>query len=96
VADDDVRDAIRGALRAPPGSWAPVRKLARKALAPVEHFLSVEAASGVVLLAAAVIALAWANSPWRTLSAALCEIRERSVQWSAGCASSSGSPSSPA
>ena len=71
MADDDVRDAIRGALRAPPGSWAPVRKLARKALAPVEHFLSVEAASGVVLLAAAVIALAWANSPWRNLYAAL-------------------------
>jgi NhaA family Na+:H+ antiporter len=29
------------------------------------RFVSVEAASGVVLLAAAALALAWANSPWR-------------------------------
>lgn len=52
-------------LRAPPGSWAPARGLAKKALAPVERFLSIEAASGVVLLVAAAVALAWANSPWR-------------------------------
>ncbi len=31
----------------------------------VAHFLHTEVASGLVLLAAAVIALVWANSPWR-------------------------------
>jgi NhaA family Na+:H+ antiporter len=52
---------------APPGSWQPMRKLARKALAPVERFLAIEAASGVLLLVVAVIALTWANSPWAGL-----------------------------
>ncbi|HEY8946747.1 MAG TPA: Na+/H+ antiporter NhaA [Polyangiaceae bacterium] len=33
--------------------------------APVERFLAIEAASGIVLLAAAALALLWANSPWR-------------------------------
>ena len=61
----------RGALRAPPGSWAPARKLARRALAPVERFLSIEAASGVLLLAVAAVALLWANSPWRGSYASL-------------------------
>lgn len=55
----------------PPGSWAPARRLARRALAPVESFLAVEASSGIVLLAAAAIALGWANSPWRESYAAL-------------------------
>jgi Na+:H+ antiporter, NhaA family len=49
----------------PPGSWWPVRRLARRAMAPVERFLAIEAASGILLLATAGIALAWANSPWR-------------------------------
>lgn len=31
---------------------------------PIERFLHVEAASGIVLVLAAVTALAWANSPW--------------------------------
>jgi NhaA family Na+:H+ antiporter len=35
------------------------------------RFISVEAASGIVLLAAAALALAWANSPWRDAYAAL-------------------------
>ena len=38
--------------------------LAERALATVERFLHVEAASGVALLAAAAIALIWANSPF--------------------------------
>src|SRR5829696_6772777 len=38
----------------------PVRRLPR----PLAEFLSTEAAGGVVLLAAAVVALVWANSPW--------------------------------
>lgn len=71
MADKNPDDALEGALRAPPGSWAPARKLARKALAPVERFLSIEAASGVLLLLVAVVALLWANSPWRHLYSSL-------------------------
>lgn len=39
-------------------------RVARLATRPLERFLRVEAASGIVLLLAAVLALAWANSPW--------------------------------
>lgn len=45
--------------------------MARKALAPVERFLKIEAASGVLLLVVALIALAWANSPRRELYSSL-------------------------
>src|SRR5580704_16760010 len=38
---------------------------ARNLAAPVRDFLSTETGSAVVLLAAAVVALVWANSPWR-------------------------------
>jgi NhaA family Na+:H+ antiporter len=51
--------------KAPPGSWWPARRLLQRALAPVERVLAIEATSGVLLLAAAAIALGWANSPWR-------------------------------
>jgi len=34
-------------------------------LVPVEHFLAIEASSGVLLLLVAVVALGWANSQWR-------------------------------
>jgi NhaA family Na+:H+ antiporter len=33
-------------------------------LAPIERFMHIEVASGIVLMAAAAIALVWANSPW--------------------------------
>jgi NhaA family Na+:H+ antiporter len=39
------------------------RRLAQQVLATLDHFLHVEAVSGVVLLLATVIALIWANSP---------------------------------
>jgi NhaA family Na+:H+ antiporter len=39
-------------------------RLARKAFTALEHFLHVEAASGIILLAAALFALVWANSPF--------------------------------
>jgi NhaA family Na+:H+ antiporter len=42
-----------------------VRGFARRALAPVERFLAIEAASGIVLIVVAAIALMGANSPWR-------------------------------
>jgi NhaA family Na+:H+ antiporter len=41
-------------------SLAPVDRL----LGPFQRFLRIEAASGVLLLAAAALAFAWANSPW--------------------------------
>ena len=39
-------------------------KVIASLLSPVERFLRTEAASGIVLLSAALVALAWANSPW--------------------------------
>lgn len=50
-------------LPAPPRSWIPARRLAKALTAPVERFLAVQAASGIVLLVAATAALIWANSP---------------------------------
>jgi NhaA family Na+:H+ antiporter len=58
----------------PPGSWRAARRLAERARAPVERFLAVEAASGILLLAAAAIALLWANSPWGSSYVALWHI----------------------
>ncbi len=49
---------------APPEGWAPFLRLARFARRPLDRFLQIEAASGIVLLVAAGVALAWANSPW--------------------------------
>ena len=44
-------------------SQSPLATVGPAILRPLEKFLHVEAASGVVLLAAAVVALIWANSP---------------------------------
>jgi len=51
-------------LPEPPEAWIPVRKMAKKVAAPVERFLSLETAGGLVLLFNAVLALVWANSAW--------------------------------
>ena len=40
------------------------KPLARLVARPVREFLRVEAAGSLLLLAAAAIALVWANSPW--------------------------------
>jgi NhaA family Na+:H+ antiporter len=48
----------------PPEARKPLVRLARFAVGPIERFLGIEAASGLVLLGAAAVALAWANSPW--------------------------------
>jgi NhaA family Na+:H+ antiporter len=48
----------------PPEAWEPLIRFARLAGRPLERFLRIQAASGVLLLAAAAIALLWANSPW--------------------------------
>ncbi len=50
----------------PPGASARLRGLVLLFSRPVARFLHVEAASGVVLLAAAGLAVLWANSPWAT------------------------------
>jgi Na+:H+ antiporter, NhaA family len=49
----------------PPGTWLSARNRVWRILAPVERFLAIEAASGIVLMVAAAAALVWANSPWR-------------------------------
>ncbi len=48
-----------------PEAWVPARRAVERVLRPLERFLHVEAASGIVLLVAAIVALVWANSPWR-------------------------------
>jgi NhaA family Na+:H+ antiporter len=54
-----------------PETWEPARRVAEKIFRPLERFLHVEAASGIVLLVAAVVALIWANSPWSSSYEAL-------------------------
>lgn len=39
--------------------------MAARVVEPVRRFLAIEAAGGLLLMAATVVALAWANSPWR-------------------------------
>lgn len=49
----------------PPGAWQPAFTLVQKGIKqPLARFMQIEAASGVVLLLAAVVALVWANSPF--------------------------------
>lgn len=48
----------------PPEAWEPLRRFARLAGRPLGRFLRIEAASGILLLVAATVALVWANSPW--------------------------------
>ncbi len=76
---------------APPEAWPPLMRAARFAGRPLERFLGIEAASGILLLAAAAIALAWANSPWADAYAAVWHtpigvrlgsfVFERSLEW---------------
>jgi Na+:H+ antiporter, NhaA family len=49
---------------APPEAWPPLVRLAKKAGRPLERFLHIEAASGIVLVLVATVALVWANSAW--------------------------------
>lgn len=52
--------------RAPFETSSSSHPLHQRVLAPLERFLHVEAASGIALLVAAAVALAWANSPWHS------------------------------
>lgn len=75
----------------PPEAWEPLIRLARLAARPLERFLAIQAASGLVLLLAAVVALAWANSPWAASYTALWHtpvglrvggfVFERTLEW---------------
>ena len=58
--------AGRGETRqsAPPGAWPPLHRLARRARGVIDRVLEIESASGLLLVTVAVIAMAWANSPW--------------------------------
>ncbi|MHB8874446.1 MAG: Na+/H+ antiporter NhaA [Myxococcaceae bacterium] len=50
--------------KSPPEAWEPLLRFARLAGRPLDRFLRIEAASGILLLVTAAAALAWANSPW--------------------------------
>jgi NhaA family Na+:H+ antiporter len=58
----------------PAGAWIPFRKRVQRLLAPVERFLAIEAASGIVLMVTAVAALICANSPGRAVYSDLWHI----------------------
>jgi NhaA family Na+:H+ antiporter len=64
---NDDQSARLSPPRAPPGAWPKARDAAQRLVAPVERFLHVEAASGILLLVATAIALALANSAGRGL-----------------------------
>jgi NhaA family Na+:H+ antiporter len=75
----------------PPESWEPLLRLARLARRPLDRFLAIEAASGVLLLVAAGAAMVLANSPlseayarlWDTpLGVSVGDLRfERPLSW---------------
>jgi len=63
MSDTDARSQ-RPLDASPPEAWGPLFRLFRAAGRPLERFLHVEAASGVLLLLSTACALIWANSPW--------------------------------
>jgi len=76
---------------APPGAWRPLHRMLQRAAGPLDRFLHIEAASGIVLLIAAAFALIAANSGWSESYGALWHaplgVRvgplafERSLEW---------------
>lgn len=48
----------------PPEVWRPAARIRRALVGPIESFLKIEAAAGALLFFMAILALAWANSPW--------------------------------
>ncbi len=48
----------------PPGAWEPARQAALAIMKPLDAFMRVQAASGILLMAMAALAMIWANSPW--------------------------------
>jgi NhaA family Na+:H+ antiporter len=60
-----------------PAAVASAALLTEKIRKPLERFFAIEAASGIVLLAATLLALLWANSPWGDLYAQLWDLPVR-------------------
>jgi Na+:H+ antiporter, NhaA family len=58
VSPDDIPPAT------PPEAWQALLRFARLLARPLDRFLRIEAASGILLLVAAATALLWANSAW--------------------------------
>lgn len=75
----------------PPEASPALMRLLRVAGRPLERFLRIEAASGLLLLVTAALALVWANSPWASLYTDLWHTQlgvrigsfvfERSLEW---------------
>jgi Na+:H+ antiporter, NhaA family len=65
--------AKKPAARKPP----PKRSVVGRLLTPVQELIKTESASGVILIAAAVVAFAWANSPFAPSYFAILEIEVR-------------------
>ena len=65
--------ARKPAVRKP----APKRTVVRRLLTPVQELIRTESASGVILIAAALLAFAWANSPFAQHYFALLEVEVR-------------------
>jgi len=74
VANPNIPEFPNPASPNPPGVWSPMRQGVQRIFAPVERFLAIEAASGLVLMIAAVAALVWANSPRRAAYANLWHV----------------------
>ena len=76
---------------APPEAWEPLLRLARLAARPLDRFLHIEAASGILLMVSAAFALVMANSRWADAYAHFWHIPlglhigayhfERSLEW---------------
>src|SRR5918996_495447 len=58
----------------PAAAAAQAKTAVAKLLSPVQDFINTESASGVVLIGAALVAFAWANSPWAEHYFAILEI----------------------
>ncbi len=64
-ASDEDMGEITALFELPPETWVVVHRAKRVLLRPIERFLKIQAASGLILLAMASLALLWANSPWK-------------------------------
>jgi NhaA family Na+:H+ antiporter len=76
---------------APPGAWKPLRNVVKRAAGSIDRFLEIQAASGIILMVAALLAFVLANSAWGASYAALWHtpigvrvgslVFERSLEW---------------
>jgi Na+:H+ antiporter, NhaA family len=57
-------DPAEAAHAHPPGTWLAARRAAERLVSPLNRILAIEAASGLLLMAATAAALIWANTAW--------------------------------